>query len=195
MEWGFLANYDTRPFRKSNPLEMLRINRQRALPVGSVWLTLPPLRLGKVPPGAGTTDLFITIEDDRGPVLRVDLYADQAPFVREEAIVWGERGFVGFGNSVYVIDPKAQAGSTIRLDSYFAGFYWAQEYLLAATGCSLMRLSPVGDVLWKAPDLGLDGVYVKKVDRGLVRGEGEWDPPGGLKPFVLRLESGKRIHD
>ena len=172
---------------------MLRINRLRALPVASEWLTLPPLRLGRIPSGVGTADLFVTIEDDLRPVLRVDLYADQSPFYREDAILWGERGFVGFGNSIYVIDPNARSGSTLRLGSYFADFYWSQEYLLAATGCSLLRFSPTGDVLWKASSLALDGVWVKEVDRGLVRGEGEWDPPNGARPFVLQLESGRQV--
>jgi hypothetical protein len=38
-------------------------------------------------------------------------------------MIWGEHGFVGFGNSVDIIDPKTQSGSALRLGSYFAGFY------------------------------------------------------------------------
>src|SRR6266567_5371018 len=43
---------------------------------------MPPLRLEKVPSGLGTADLFVTIEDDDAPIVRVDLYADQSPFRR-----------------------------------------------------------------------------------------------------------------
>ena len=156
---------------------------------------MPPLRLGRVPSGVGTADLFVTIEDDNGPILRADLYADQSPFVQESAIIWAERGFVGFGNSVYVIDPETRVGSTISLDSYFADFYWAKEYLLVATGRSLMRFSSVGDLLWKTSGLGLNGVYVTNVDGSVVKGEGEWNPPNGAKPFIVLLDSGKQVLD
>ena|SRR5882762_6621566 len=117
---------------------MLYIKLQKSLPVESPWVTVPPLRLGKVPSGLGTANLCVTIEDDDGPVLRADLYdlyADQSLFVKQEAMIWGDRGFVGFGNSVYVIDPKAQSGSAIHLGSYFADFYATTEYLLVVSGC------------------------------------------------------------
>jgi len=161
----------------------------------SAWVRMPPLRLGKVPSGLGTADLFVTIEDDDTPILRVDLYADQSPFVKEDAVIWGERGFVGFGNSVYIIDPKTQSGSALRLGSYFADFYATKEYLLVASGCGLLRFSPVGDILWNTSGLALDGVIVKGVSEHRVTGEGEWDPPGGWKPFVLRLDSGELVVD
>ena len=156
---------------------------------------MPPLRLGKVPSGLGTADLFVTIQDDEAPILRVDLYADPSPFVKQDAMIWGERGFVGFGNSVYIIAPKTQSGSAILLGSYFASFYATKEYLLVASGCGLLRFSAVGEVLWKTPGLALDGVVVKHVNENRVTGEGEWDPPNGCKPFVLRLDSGGRIVD
>jgi len=117
---------------------MLYIKLQKSLPVESPWVTVPPLRLGKVPSGLGTANLCVTIEDDDGPVLRADLYADQSLFVKQEAMIWGDRGFVGFGNSVYVIDPKAQSGSAIHLGSYFADFYATTEYLLVVSGCGVL---------------------------------------------------------
>jgi len=46
---------------------MLYIKRQMSLPVGSAWVTMPPLRLGNVPSGLGTAGLFVTIEDDDAP--------------------------------------------------------------------------------------------------------------------------------
>jgi hypothetical protein len=141
----------------------------------SAWARMPPLRLGKVPSGLGTADLFVTIEDDDTPILRVDLYADQSPFVNEDAVIWGERGFVGFGNSVYIIDPKTQSGSALRLGSYFADFYATKEYLLVASGCGLLRFSPIGEILWNTSGLALDGVIVKGVSEHRVTGEGEWD--------------------
>jgi len=172
---------------------MLYIKRQMSLPVGSAWVTMPPLRLGNVPSGLGTAGLFVTIEDDDAPILRVDLYADQSPFVKQDAMIWGERAFVGYGNSIYIIDPLRKSGSTFRLGSYFANFYATKDYFLVASDRGLLRFSPVGEVLWKTSSLALDGVIVRCVDEGRITGEGEWNPPSGSKPFVLRLDSGETI--
>ena len=159
---------------------------------------MQPVRLGNVPSGLGTADLFVTIREEDRPLLRVDLYGDSSSetFTFQDALVWHDRVFVGFGHKVYVIDPQKRSGFEIFLGSgcgYFGHFYAGQDYLLVASGESLLRLSPDGKVLWRAADLGVDGVVVTSVENGTIRGEGEWDPPGGWKPFALRLESGKLI--
>jgi hypothetical protein len=166
--------------------------------IESPWTTMPPVRLGKVPSGLGTADLFVTISDNDRPFLRVDLYGDSSEesFTFQDALVWCGRVFVGFGHKVYVIDPKLQVGSEIFLgptSGYFGHFYAAQDYLLVASGESLLRLAPDGKVLWGTSNLGIDGVVVNSVKNGLIEGEGEWDPPGGWKPFLVRLDSGKQV--
>ncbi len=170
---------------------MLRVSCQPS--IASPWIAMPPLRLGKLPSGLGTADLFVTITDDDRPVLRVDLYAGElsAPF--KDAIAWGQRVFVGYGNTVYVIDPQSRSSSTIILGSYFGAFYAAKDFLLVASGEGLLRLSPRGEVIWRASELGIDGVLVSMIEDSLVKGEGEWDPQGGWRPFVLRLDSGELV--
>lgn len=167
---------------------MLRVSCQPA--IGPPWTTMPPLRLGRIPSGLGTADLFVTITDDDRPVLRADLYAGEscAPF--KDAIPWGKRVFVGYGDVLYALDPQKQSSSTINLGSYFGAFYAAEDYLLVASGAGLLRLSSGGEVMWRAPQLGVDGVLVKVIEDSLVKGEGEWDPPGDWRPFVLRLRLG-----
>ena len=159
---------------------------------------MDPLRLGGVPSGLGTADLFVTISDDDRPLLRVDLYgrSSSETFTFQDALVWHEHVFVGFGHRVYVIDPKKQSASEILLGAdvgYFGKFYASHDYLLAASGECLLRISPDGKVLWCASSLGLDGVEVTSVEDGTIQGQGEWDPPGGWKPFALRLDSGELI--
>jgi hypothetical protein len=85
--------------------------------IESPWTTMPPVRLGKVPSGLGTADLFVTINDDDGPLVRLDLYGDSSSetFTFQDALVWCEHVFVGFGHRVYVIDPKTQLVSEIFL--------------------------------------------------------------------------------
>jgi hypothetical protein len=150
--------------------------------------------------GLGTADLFITISDDNCRLLRVDLYADPSPetFAFQDAVAWEERVFVGFGHSLYVIDPKKQSGFRIRLDTgwgcgYFGSFHTGKDYLLVASVDSLLRLLSDGKILWTAPNLGIDGVVVTSVENGMIHGDGEWDPPGGWRPFALRLDTGELI--
>jgi hypothetical protein len=177
---------------------MLSVEQDVVLAPNSPWTTMPPLRLGKIPAGLGAADLFVTIRDDDRALLRVDLYADASyeTFGFRDAVVWYDRVLVGFGHRVYVIDPKRQSASQIYLgpfSGYFGHLYASKDYLLVASGDSLLRLAPDGAILWKTPNLGLDGVVVNSVEKGVIQGQGEWDPPGGWKPFVLRFDSGELI--
>lgn len=175
---------------------MLSVKHDVVMALDSPWTTMLPLRLGKTPAGLGTADLFVTISDDDRALLRVDLYAaSDGTFAFQDAIVWYDRVFVGFGQRVYVIDPNRQSAFEIYLGprGYFGHFYASKEYLLVASGESLLRLAPDGAILWQNPNLGLDGVVVNSVERGVILGQAEWDPPGGWKPFALRLDSGELI--
>lgn len=162
------------------------------------WTAMQPLRLGAVSADFSTADLFITITDEQRLLTRVDVYRHSEPeaFVFQDAIIWSEQAFVGYGSRVYVIDPMKRIGSEICLGDggdYLGAFYAGVDYLLVASGQSLLRLSTNGNVLWTTPNLGLDGVIVKSVDKNVICGEGEWDPPGGWEPFELRLDSGRLL--
>jgi hypothetical protein len=175
---------------------MLSVKQCDVLALDSPWVKMLPLRLGKIPSGLATPDFFITISSDSVALLRVDLYGFEAYPTFREAIVWCERVFVGFGHRVYVIDPKKKSDAEIFLGDYagyFRHFYAGDDYLLVASGESLLRLAPDGAILWRAPNVGLDGVVVNSVENGLIQGEGEWDPPGGWKPFTVQLDSGALI--
>lgn len=176
---------------------MLSVKQDVALAPDSPWITMPPLRLGRIPAGQGTAHLFVTISDDDRALLRVDLYpAFDDSFTFHDAVVWYDRVFVGFGHRVYVIDPNKQSASEIYLGpdlGYFSQFYSSNEYLLVASGESLLRLAPDGAILWQTANLGIDGVVVNSVEKGVILGDGEWDPPGGWKPFALQLDSGALI--
>jgi hypothetical protein len=54
-------------------------------------------------------------------------------------------------------------------------------------------ISPVGNLVWQSDVLGIDGVIVDDVDNALIRGRGEWDPPGGWKPFAVSVKTGRTI--
>jgi hypothetical protein len=166
--------------------------------IGPPWTRMQALRLGGVRAGDRTPDLYITIADERRPLLRADIYRHAEPeaFVFQEAIDWKDRVFVGYGERVYVIDPAKRIGYDMRLGTgfaYFGAFYATPDYLLVASGESLLRLAADGSVLWIAPHLGLDGVVVHSVESGIIHGAGEWDPPGGWRAFAVRLDSGEAV--
>jgi hypothetical protein len=170
---------------------------RRLVKIESPSTTMPPVRLGKVPSGIGTADLFVTICDGELPLLRVDLYPDSSSesAVFQDAIVWRDNVFVGLGHTVYVIDPKTRLGFAVRLENYFAAFNSGEDYLLVVSADALLRMTADGKVLWKTPGLGLDGVTINRVGNGCVEGQGEWEPPEGWRPFKLQLESGRLVTD
>ena len=50
-----------------------------------------------------------------------------------------------------------------------------------------------GSLLWTSEELGIDGVVVNDFDHDIIRGDGEWDPPGGWRPFAVNANNGKII--
>lgn len=154
------------------------------------WTRIEPLRLGRVPTGCGTADRFVVVESNEGPLLRVDLYGSSHPF--EEVVVWSKFVVIGWGDFVYLIDLSTQAIVSLDLDSYFGHLYPSEQYLLVAAAERLFCVQPDGTQRWRSERLGLDGVVITLVANGVVRGEGEWDPPDGdWRPFQLCLQSGQ----
>lgn len=155
---------------------------------------MDPIRLGMRTDPLQAADIHVLVSDDTRPVLRADIYRSFSECLAfQEAIVWSNRVFAGYGESVYVIDPEQRTGTQLLLSGsagYFATFCAGADYLLVATGESVLRLSQHGTVTWCTDNLGLDGVVIHSVEDGIIRGEGEWDPPGGWRPFALRLDTG-----
>jgi hypothetical protein len=155
---------------------------------------MEPVRLGQVPPGRGTPDRFVVVESDDGPLLRVDLYrpSDEC-FAFEEVCLWSGFVVIGWGHQLSMVDLLTRAVLSVDLASYFGHMYPVEQYLLVASAESLFRIESDGSVLWRSDALGIDGVVVDQVAEGIVRGQGEWDPPGGWRPFEVNLGTGQRV--
>jgi hypothetical protein len=155
------------------------------------WPGLPQRRLGTVPASLGTPDRYPLAEDYGQPLLRLDIYAcgDEC-HAFEEAIVWGGLLAVGFGHRVHLVRLDDRSTSSINIGGYFGHLYAGEGYLLATSAERLFRVVADGAVLWSSGPVGLDGVVVNRVAGG-VEGEGEWNPPGGWRPFRLCLDSGE----
>jgi hypothetical protein len=48
-------------------------------------------------------------------------------------------------------------------------------------------------IRWQSDILAIDGVVVSHVGPPVIRGEGEWDPPGGWRDFALFADDGKAV--
>jgi hypothetical protein len=155
---------------------------------------MEPIRLGTVPPGLGTPDRFVTLEDEQGPRLRIDLYrsADEACCF-EELQLWSRLIVLGCGERLWLIDPERRNTTVIPLGSYFGSLYPGDDYLLVASADRLIHVQPDSSLRWTSDPLGIDGIIVHQVTHGIIHGSGEWDPPGGWKPFRLSLDTGQPV--
>ncbi len=171
---------------------MLAANFTKSL--DSVWSQLDPIRVGRVPVTLGTPDRFVRVEEDGEPVLRIDVYAYRPDcFAFEEVLIWRDMVVIGFGSHVHAVSIADRSAVTIDLGSYFGHFYPTTDYLLAASGERFFRFEPDRSIMWKSGDLAIDGVVVHDSGPTVIRGEGEWDPPGGWKPFAISVDDGSLL--
>jgi hypothetical protein len=158
----------------------------------SPWADMEPVRLGRIPAGLETADRFVAVESDEKPLLRIDLYvSSDETFAFEDVQAWSTFLVVGWGEHLYLVDPSTRHFLAIHLGSYFGHMYPAESHLLIASAQRLFLISLDGVVLWQSEALGIDGVVVNEVNGGVVHGEGEWDPPGGWRPFSVSLHDGR----
>ena len=156
------------------------------------WLRLVPVRVGPVPVSLRTPDRYVTVARDTQPLLRIDIYACGPDcFAFEEVITWRDSIIIGFGSHVHAVSLADRSVVTIVLGAYFCHLYAASDYVLIASGERLFRLEPDRSILWKSVALAIDGVVVHDLGPIFIRGEGEWDPPGGWKPFTVSTVDGE----
>ena len=157
------------------------------------WERIKPLRVGCIPTGLGTPTVYVLVENDGTPFIRVDVYGDEDCYPFEATCVWRDFVVIGFGSRVHMVNCQTQETTTFELDSYFGHFYQGAEWLIIASGCGLLLIDHTGSVVWKSEMLGLDGVIVDSIESDLIQGRGEWDPPGGWRPFQVKLDTGEKI--
>jgi len=163
--------------------------------IESPWVELNPIRVGQIPSGLGTPDLFVLVEVPGQNPLRIDVYGDgnEETFAFQDAILWHKWIVIGFGHKLHLISIENRISLTINLDSYFGHLYPNAEFLLAATAKHLHCLNIDGSVRWSSPEIGIDGVYVNHIETETIHGEGEWNSPGGWKPFKIRTRTGEAV--
>jgi hypothetical protein len=158
------------------------------------WTALLPVRLGSVSTGQGTPNAFVMVEENGKPCRRFDLYLDPSHFALA-AIAWNDWLVFGFDDRVTLVPQTHGQHIHLCLGDYFISFHAEPDYLLAVSAIGIVRLDERGAVIWRNDDLGLDGVIVDHISDGVITGHGEWDPPGGWRPFRLSLVYGMPCGD
>jgi hypothetical protein len=137
-----------------------------------------------------------------GQTLRVDvqLAGAECHFAENVRCVAGV-AYVGYGERLFVVLPECKSVRTHSLSGYFGYLYSVEDLqvpqesfaVLVASASELLSFSINGDLLWHVANLGIDGVVVQTVGEDVIRGEGEWDPPGGWRSFSLSIATGKHV--
>jgi len=155
------------------------------------WTGVASLRVGEPSQMTGAPSAYVIVEREGEPLLRVDLYdrgGASKPF--QEVAAWAELIVIGFAGHVHLVGPMRGTVKTLPLSGYFGHIYTTEEKLLIADAEQIHCFDQSGAVLWRSETVGIDGVVVHNVEDGIIAGEGEWDPPGGWRPFRLLLSSG-----
>lgn len=161
------------------------------------WLEIRPKRVGPVPSTLPTPNAFVLVSKDGKPTTRIDVFYPVETYnFRIEAICWKEWIAVGCCNLVHLVPLNSGDSLSIPISElndfgdYFSGFWCEHGFMLVMAGCGLVRIEPNGCVRWRNHRLGLDGIELKSVSEISIKGSGEWDPPGGWKPFQVSTTTG-----
>jgi hypothetical protein len=155
---------------------------------------MEPIRVGPVPIGAGTPGVYVTVERNGVPFARIDVWPlSSGPF--RQTATWKRFVLVGWNDHMHVVEPVTREVISIDCDGYFGHLYPVDDRLLIADASRLICIDECGQRIWESAHLGVDGVLVGDVQEGVIDGQGEWDPPGGWRPFRVSLENGEAVNN
>ena len=153
----------------------------------------PHIDVGHPTDHHSTPDALCLLTLDGTPTLCVRLRRTSGEsYTFRDAQYWRGLLVVGWGDAFYVIDLESSSVTRHDLGTYF-GYIHADDALLIASAERVVRVSPDGTIAWTSERVGIDGITFSTVDADFVDGDGEWDPPGGWKPFRLRLTDGSVV--
>lgn len=168
--------------------------------VERLWSTCPVVEIGEPPAKAALPDEIVFIDGNDEPAVRLHIfYPAQEYHLKTRVEIWKGWIVAGFGARVVLVSQHEATQHTIALSDsqpsdsldYFCRIESAPAHLLVSSGRRVFRIGAKADVLWKSPEVGLDGVIISTTNSaGIVHGSGEWDPPGGWRDFQLSLETG-----
>ncbi len=161
-----------------------------------------PIRVGEIPSHLPEPNFYVLADDAGGEIAsRVDVYIPNGDYdFRRSAIIWQQWIVIGFGCRAILVSLCDQTFQEMTVSDkqvcgvdYFSAFIIETHYLIACFGTGLVRIEPNGAASWKNHKLGIDGVIVGQIEGEVIHGDGEWDPPGGWRPFQVSLKTGRAI--
>lgn len=140
----------------------------------------------------------VAIFDHEGLRTRVNVLSSAGASCFQDVRCVGCLVFIGFGQYVFILDMKAGAVVSHRLDGYFGHMYDAGDFenlpakfsILVTSASEALAFSMTGELLWVRKNLGIDGVLLHAADSRQFDGEGEWDPSDGWRKFSVSADSG-----
>ena len=164
------------------------------------WASVEALRIGNPSSSGRTPDAFALVEREGSPHFRVDLYRGPEEFgvdAMHEVVIWSGFVVIGIWEHVYFVDLEANPKIVLEfnLGAYFDEMKSTDDRLLVASGERVFSFDSNGRPEWKSAQLGIDGIVIHSVEANVVLGAGEWDPPGGWRPFALSATSGEVLRD
>ncbi|WBS01701.1 hypothetical protein OU994_26100 [Pseudoduganella sp. SL102] len=143
----------------------------------------------------------VSITGDDARITQVNILASAGNSCFRSVRCVGGIAYIGFGRFVFVVDISRNDIRRHELDGYFGHLYDTSDLehlddriaVLAASASELLAFDRTGNLLWKQSGLGIDGVVLHHAGLDRIGGEGEWDPPGGWRPFTLIAQSGERL--
>lgn len=143
----------------------------------------------------------VSVIVDKALVARVDILASAGQSCFQSLRSIDSVVYIGFGQFLFVVDVHLRKVRRYRLHGYFGNLYDSGDLehlaghisVLATSASEVLAFDLTGDLIWKQFDLAIDGVVLQRANTERIDGEGEWDPPGGWRPFSLSSETGSII--
>lgn len=98
---------------------------------------------------------------------------------------------VGFSGYFYLYDLSTRwTVLFLDLGGYFCDFYIVKNELLVAYNDGIYCLTQCGKIKWHNDSIGIDGVYISKIEGDCIVARGQIDPPDGWSDYRLDLNTG-----
>lgn len=163
--------------------------------VPAPWHTVSAVQLDVPSSSQPEPDIYILVEKGGLPYRRIDAFGRWKASPFKKALLWNNFLAVGYEDQVHLIEPETQTIKNILCDEYFGDFWISNVGLLIATASNILCVGLAGQMLWSSHTVGIDGVIIDSIDNGIIKGQGEWDPPGGWRPFEIDQSTGKLKKD
>lgn len=115
-----------------------------------------------------------------------------SPF--KQAILKNGLLFVGWEDRFYIFNIAENRNLfDQQLMGYFGNFQIDHDLVFICDCQGIICTDVNGRIIWENKCLAIDGVLINEITMNTILGEGECDPPGGWRNFVLDKSSGLLI--